>query len=86
MSCRQFVLSQEEEIATLRQEVSKGIWDLIAWPIGIILAVILAGLIYTQEELPSILSAFVGGASVLLPAISKIWELFKSEKSSVPNT
>lgn len=82
-SFRQFVLSQEEEVSKLREEVSEGTWNLLEWPIGVTLALILAGLMYTQEELPSALSALVGGVPVLLPTIFKLLDLFKNEKPSI---
>jgi hypothetical protein len=81
-SFRQFVLSQEEEVSTLREEVSEGTWNLLEWPIGVTLALLLAGLLYTQEELPSALSTLVGGVPVLLPTIFKLLDLFKNEKPS----
>jgi len=85
-SFRQFVLSQEEEIAKLREEVSEGTWNLLEWPIGVTLALILAGLMYTQEELPSALSALVAGVPVLLPTIFKLLDLFKNEKPSISSS
>jgi F0F1-type ATP synthase assembly protein I len=81
-SFRQFVFSQEEVVSTLREEVSEGAWNLLEWPIGVTLALLLAGLLYTQEELPSALSALVGGVPVLLPTIFKLLDLFKNEKPS----
>ncbi|OQW31587.1 MAG: hypothetical protein A4E19_08215 [Nitrospira sp. SG-bin1] len=83
-SFRQFVLLKKDEILTLQQEFDKGIWDQLVWPIGVGMVFILAGLMYTQQELLASATAFVGILGGLVPVISKLFDLFKTQKPSLP--
>jgi hypothetical protein len=75
-----FVLSQEEEIARLERQLSGSTWGRLAWPLGIGLLIVLASLLYTQQDLLTGIVAFAGALSALFPVISKMLDLFKSGK------
>ena len=81
-SFRQFVLSRKEEVIMLQGQLSGGTWGQLVWPLGFGMIFILAGLMYTQQEFLTSTTAFVGVLAGLFPVISKMFDLFKSEKAS----
>ena len=81
-SFRQFVLSQKEEVLILQSQLSGGTWGQLVGPLGFGMIFILAGLMYTQQELLTGVTALVGVLAGLVPVISKVFDLFKSQKAS----
>ena len=83
-SFRQFVLSRKEEVIMLQGQLAGGIWDHLGGPLGFGMVFILAGLMYTQQELLTGITALVGVLAGLVPVISKVFDLFKGQKGSSP--
>jgi hypothetical protein len=79
---RDFVLSKEDIVIRLEEQASDSFWDRFAWPVGAVLLIGLAGLIYTQQDLLTSMSAFVGILAALFPLTSKLLDVFKSGKSA----
>lgn len=80
-SFRLFVLSKKDQMIELQRELASGIWDRLVWPLGFVMIFILAGLMYTQQELLTSATAFVGVLAGLVPVVSKIFDLFKTQKA-----
>ena len=80
-SFRQFVLSHKEEVLILQSQLSGGTWGQLVGPLGFGMVFILAGLMYTQQELLTGVTALVGVLAGLVPVISKVFDLFKSQKA-----
>ncbi len=81
-SFRQFVLSRKEEVIILQGQLAGGIWNHLVGPLGFGMVFILAGLMYTQQELLMGVTALVGVLAGLVPVISKVFDLFKNQKVS----
>jgi hypothetical protein len=81
-SFRQFVLSREEEVTMLQDQLAGGIWDHLRGPLGLGMVFILVGLMYTQQEFLTGITALVGVLVGLVPVISKVFDLFKGQKGS----
>lgn len=79
-SFRQFVLSQKEEVIMLRYQLPGGVWSQLVGPLGFGMVFILAGLMYTQQDLLTGITALVGVLAGLVPVISKLLDLFKNQK------
>ena len=83
-SFRQFVLSQKEEVIILQSQLAGGTWGHLVGPLGFGMVFILAGLMYTQQDLLTGITALVGVLAGLVPVISKVFDLFKGQKGSSP--
>lgn len=81
-SFRQFVQSRKEEAIMLQDQLAGGIWGHLTGPLGFGMIFILAGLMYTQQELLTGVTALVGVLAGLVPVISKVFDLFKGQKAS----
>lgn len=83
-SFRLFVLSKKDQMIELQRELASGVWDRLVWPLTFVMIFILAGLMYTQQELLTSATAFVGVLAGLVPVVSKIFDLFKTQKAGSP--